>query len=76
MIEELNLLGVYAPAALVWAIAAVMLTWLARPLLYRLPLRRLVWQPALLEFALFAVAWWGIASLADAFLPAGIAHHR
>ena len=75
MIEELNLLGVYAPAALIWAVLAASLTWLARPLLHRLPLARLVWHPGLIELALFLAVWWGLAVLADSFLPPWIVTH-
>lgn len=75
MIEEVVLLGIYAPAALVWAVLAVVMVWLIRPALLRLPLARLVWQPALVDIALFIAVWWGLSALADTFLPAWIAHH-
>lgn len=75
MIEELDLLGVYVPAALVWAVVAALLVWLVRPWLHRLPLTRLVWHAGLIEFALFVAVWWSFAVLADSFLPVGIAHH-
>jgi hypothetical protein len=69
MIEELHVFGVYMPAALVWAVMAVMLTFLLRGLLLRLPLHRILWHPALLELALFLLIWLGLATLADDFLP-------
>ena len=69
MIEELHLFGIYLPAALVWAVVAGTLAWLLRNLLQRTPLPRLVWQPGLMELALFALLWWGISKLADAVLP-------
>ncbi|MDH7640494.1 DUF1656 domain-containing protein [Sphingomonas oryzagri] len=69
MIEELHVFGVYMPAALVWAVVAVMLTFLLRGLLLRLPLHRILWHPALLELALFLLIWLGLATLADDFLP-------
>lgn len=75
MIEELDLLGVYVPAALVWAVLAALLIWLLRPLLHRLPLTRLVWHTGLIEFALFIAVWWSCSALADSFLPVGIVHH-
>lgn len=75
MIEELNLLGVYMPAALVWAVLAAVLVWLLRPWLHRLPLTRFVWHAGLIEFALFTALWWGFAILADGYLPMEIAHH-
>ena len=49
MIEELNLFGVYAPAALVWAVLAAVLAYLLRNLLLRSRLAGLLLQPALLE---------------------------
>lgn len=76
MIEEIAILGVYAPAALVWGVLAALLTWLLRPLLHRLPLARLVWHAGLAEFALFVGLWWSLAVLADLYLPVGLAHHR
>lgn len=69
MIEELHVFGVYMPAALVWAVLAVALTFLLRGLLLRLPLHRILWHPALLEMALFLLIWLALSSLADSFLP-------
>jgi hypothetical protein len=65
MIEEIHVFGVYLPSALVWAVLAVLLTFLLRGLLLRLPLHRLLWHPALLEVALFLLIWWGLSLLAD-----------
>lgn len=69
MIEELHFFGVYMPAALVWAVLAVILTFLLRGLLLPLPLHRILWHPALLELALFLLIWLGLGTLADGFLP-------
>ncbi len=69
MIEELNLFGVYAPAALVWAVIAAILAYLLRNLLLRSRLAGLLLQPALLELAAFALFWGGLTALADACLP-------
>ncbi len=69
MIEELHLFGVFIPAALAWAVLAGTLAYLLRNLLQMTPLPRLLWQPGLLELALFALLWWGITRFADAFLP-------
>ncbi len=67
MIEEIDLLGVYIPAALGWAVVAGGLTALLRPVL-RLPwLRWLVWQPGQLELACFLVLWWALSALTDRF---------
>jgi hypothetical protein len=36
-----------------------------------LPLERFNWHPGVLDLALFAIFWWGLATLADAHvLPA------
>lgn len=72
MIEELRLDGVYLPAALGWALLALLLTLLVRQLTRRWALRRWLWQPELLELACFFCFWWGIAVLADALLPDGM----
>lgn len=69
MIEELHLFGVFIPAALAWAVLAGILAYLFRNLLHWTPLPRLLWQPGLLELALFALLWWGITRCADAYLP-------
>lgn len=68
MINELQVFSVFIPAALAWAVLAGTLAYLLRNLLYATPLPRLLWQPGLLELALFAVLWWGITRLADTFL--------
>lgn len=72
MIEEIHVFGIYLPSALAWAVAALVATFLLRGVLLRLPLRLLLWQPALLELATFFLLWFGFARLADAFLPRGI----
>jgi protein AaeX len=69
MVEELRVFGVFLPAPLVWAILAMVITYLLRRWLYRLPLYALLWQPALLELAVFVVIWWCIAQVADVYLP-------
>lgn len=71
MIEEIHILGVYLPAGLAWAVIAVIVTMCVRGRLHRLPLHSFVWQPGLIELALFLVLWWSIARLADAYLPHG-----
>lgn len=68
MIEEVHLLGVYMPAALLWAVLAAVLVYLLRVPIQRLPVYRLVWHPGLLELALFVLLWWGLSALADLFL--------
>ncbi|HVX36361.1 MAG TPA: DUF1656 domain-containing protein [Hyphomicrobium sp.] len=68
MVEEVQIFGVYAPAALAWAILAAFLAYYLRFFVHRLPLQRFNWHPGLLDIALFAVLWWGIAMLADAHI--------
>ncbi|ALR20607.1 MULTISPECIES: DUF1656 domain-containing protein [Sphingobium] len=72
MIEEVHLLGVYMPAALLWAVLAAVLVYLLRVPIQRLPgyslLWRLLWHPSLLELALFVLLWWGLSAFADRFL--------
>jgi hypothetical protein len=69
MIEELHIFGIYMPAALVWAVLAVILTFLLRGLVLRLPLHVILWHPALLDLTLFLLIWLGFATFADDFLP-------
>ncbi len=71
MVEEIHIFGVYLPAGLVWAVVALVVTSLLRGPLLRLPLHAVLWQPSLIELAIFLLLWWGIARLADAFLPRG-----
>ena len=71
MVEEIHIFGVYMPSALVWAVVALIITSLLRGTLLRLPLHAILWQPALIELAIFLLLWWGIARLADSFLPRG-----
>lgn len=69
MIEELNIFGVFVPAALVWASIAGIVSFSLRGPLQRLPLDRFLWQPGLLDLTLFLSLWWGLSTLADRFLP-------
>jgi protein AaeX len=71
MVEEIHIFGVYMPSALVWAVVALVITSLVRGPLLRLPLHAILWQPALIELAIFLLLWWGIARLADDYLPRG-----
>lgn len=68
MIEEINVLGIYMPAALAWGVLAAVLVYLVRGPVQRLPAYRFLWHPSLLELALFVLLWWGLSALADAFL--------
>lgn len=68
MIDEVQIFGVYVPAALCWATVASLLTYWMHPLLHRLPLDRISWRPALFDVAVFMLVWWGLAMLADRHL--------
>ncbi len=68
MVEEISILGVYMPAALVWATIAALLAYGLRNLLQQLPIYIIVWHPSLLELALFVTLWWGLTVFADRFL--------
>jgi protein AaeX len=72
MVEEIRIFGVYMPAGLAWAVIALIITSLLRGPLLRLPLRSILWRPALIELAIFLLLWWGIARLGDGFLPHGV----
>lgn len=73
MIEEIHLLGVYIPAALVWAAAAAVAVYLLRVPLQRLPVEQVLWHPGLFELLLFVLIWWGLGALADTFLTSWLA---
>lgn len=71
MIEEIQIFGVYVPAALVWAALAAFFATLLRPWVHRFPFHRINWHPGLLDLALFVVLWWSLTALADVhMLPA------
>jgi hypothetical protein len=72
MIEEIRIFGIYMPAGLLWAVIAAAVTFFVRGWVYRLPLHLILWHPALIELAIFVLLWWGIAMLADAYLPSGL----
>lgn len=69
MIGEYDLLGLYAPAALVSAIIAGCLVFLARRLLAQTGFYRLVWRPGLFDLALFVVLWAAAARLLEHLHP-------
>lgn len=73
MIEEIHLLGLYLPSALVWAVAAAIIVYLLRAPMQRLPLEALLWHPGLLELLLFVLVWRGLGALADTCLTSWLA---
>ncbi|WP_245005139.1 DUF1656 domain-containing protein [Paraburkholderia sacchari] len=71
MTEEIRLFGIYMPAALFWAVIAMLVTFMLRGALQRVPLRQLLWHPGLIDLAAFFLLWYGITRLADICLPHG-----
>lgn len=69
MIGEIHILGLYAPASLVSAIAAGLMILLIRRALARAGLYRRVWHPGLFDLALYVVLWTGAALLIDHLQP-------
>lgn len=63
MIAELNLYGLYVPVLLPLAIAALICTRVLGRLLGSVGFYRLVWHPALFEFALFFIVLGGFSTL-------------
>ena len=58
---EINIGGVYVPAALVWAGAAFVLSLLVERVLARTGCYRLVWHRALFELGIFVILWGAIS---------------
>lgn len=67
MIGEIHILGLYAPAPLVSAIAAGLLILVLRQTLLRVDLYRHVWHPGLFDLALFVLLWTATSALTDHF---------
>jgi hypothetical protein len=68
MIEDLNVFSGFVSVAFISAIVAGLLVLGLRPLLRRLAVERVLWQPILLDLTLFLFLWWGLSVLADRFL--------
>lgn len=62
MIAEIDILGVFFPALLVWAALALLLSALVRRGLGRLGLYRFIWHPSLFDLALFVILLGGVAA--------------
>jgi hypothetical protein len=65
VIGEIHIIGLYAPAPLVSAIAAGLLIFLVRQILLRAGVYRHVWHPGLFDLALFVILWTGTSALTD-----------
>lgn len=73
MIGEIHIIGLYAPAPLVSAIAAGLLIILVRQLFLRAGIYRHVWHPGLFDLALFVILWTATSALTDYFRPSQMA---
>ena len=60
MIGEIQLLDIYAPAPLVWALVAGILMLVLKAVLRRSGLYRWIWYPGLFDLALYCCLWTGI----------------
>lgn len=65
MIGEIHILGLYAPASLVSAIAAGLLILLARQAFLRTGFYRRIWHPGLFDLALYVVLWTASSAVID-----------
>jgi hypothetical protein len=65
VIGEIHILGLYAPATLVSAIAAGLLILLARQLFLRTGFYRRIWHPGLFDLALYVVLWAACSAVVD-----------
>jgi len=64
LVQEVNLSGVYLPAALVWAGIAFLLSSVTSRILSRTGFYALVWHRALFGVALFVLFWGAISAVA------------
>ncbi|WP_312440386.1 DUF1656 domain-containing protein [Janthinobacterium sp.] len=63
MIAEISLYGLYVPSLLLLCVTAAIVTRVLGRLFMRVGLYRLVWHPALFEFALFLIVLSGLFQL-------------
>jgi len=64
LMQEVNLSGVYLPAALLWAGIAFLLSTVISRTLSRMGFYALVWHRALFDAALFVLFWGAISAVA------------
>ena len=62
--QEVNLSGVFLPAALLWAGIAFLLSSVISRILSRMGFYALVWHRALFDAALFVLFWGAISAVA------------
>ena len=65
---EIDVYGVLMPAMLLWILVAYALSALLRLMLHKASVYRLVWHPALFDFALFICLLGGVIYLASEYL--------
>ena len=65
---EIDIYGVLLPALLLWLLVAYALSALLRLILHGTSFYRLVWHPALFDFALFICLLGGIVYLSSEYL--------
>ncbi len=65
---ELDIAGVLMPALLLWCVVAYALSALLHAGLRRIGFYRLVWHPALFDFALFICLLGGVVYLSSEYL--------
>lgn len=64
LMQEVNLNGVFLPAALVWAGIAILLSSVISRALSRMGFYALVWHRALFDAALFVLLWGAVSAVA------------
>ena len=64
LMQEVNLGGVFLPAAVVWAGIAILLSSLISRALSRMGFYALVWHRALFDAALFVLLWGAVSAVA------------
>jgi hypothetical protein len=62
--QEVNIGGVFVPAALLWAAAAFVVSSLLTRALGRTGFYALVWHRALFDVSLFVIVWGAISAIA------------
>ena len=70
---EINVGGVYVPAALVWAVGAFVLSTIIDRVLSRTTFYRMVWHRALFELGIFVILWGAVSGLTYQFAFSAVA---
>jgi hypothetical protein len=67
MIGEIDVAGVFIPALVIWALAAMVLGLIVRQVLTSIGFYRLVWHRGLFDLALFFILWGAVAFVINRF---------